>query len=526
METTPPNRSLLICTTKRSGSSYFCERLERAGCFGRPNEWISAPMLEGRRIAVGLPPETNPVELLLGLAREEVARSGLFASKVLHNDLLDLHGRITASAGPRPSLRDSRATVLDRLGELRLVYLTRRDKAAQAVSHYRADVSGYYHYFGHRPQYELASIAYDFTEILKRWQLRDEQEAEWEALLAESGLPVLRIIFEEFLEDEHGWLERVAAFAGVRFEGIIAEPGFGLRKMGDETARAMASRFEDEHSAFRVQYPERPYPVEPDDAQARLECGESIITRAPFEDFELRMAVTHRGQQEWVTPGLGDWRYWIFLRGRWLDARGGEVVGLPIPEKTLPARVAPGERVELDLSVLAPSEVGDYCLEVDLMQARVRWFGDNGGSEPVRLVVRCRTDGRPRTVEAFVECGARMLDGGRWSPWFGTFWSGDYPYILHDSHGWLYCDGVGRAGHDYRFFDSVLGWWRSDPDTYPGVELAGSGRCLRPVAEGGVGGLRRFQDAITGEVVEVPRSERLPEESIPAWSVGPPGDPP
>lgn len=44
----------------------------------------------------------------------------------------------------------------------------------------------------------------------------------------------------------------------------------------------------------------------------------------------------------------------------------------------LPATLAPGERVDVELTVHAPTEPGPHLLEIDLVQERVCWFAERG----------------------------------------------------------------------------------------------------------------------------------------------------
>jgi len=53
----------------------------------------------------------------------------------------------------------------------------------------------------------------------------------------------------------------------------------------------------------------------------------------------------------------------------------------------LPATVDPGATVEVALKVQAPSEPGDYVLELDLVQEHVCWFSEKG-STPARVAIR------------------------------------------------------------------------------------------------------------------------------------------
>jgi lysophospholipase L1-like esterase len=49
--------------------------------------------------------------------------------------------------------------------------------------------------------------------------------------------------------------------------------------------------------------------------------------------------------------------------------------------------------------------------------------------------------------------------------WFGLFSVESFPWIVHETHGWLFCDGYGDA--PLRFWDSVHGYMTTTPESYP-----------------------------------------------------------
>lgn len=49
--------------------------------------------------------------------------------------------------------------------------------------------------------------------------------------------------------------------------------------------------------------------------------------------------------------------------------------------------------------------------------------------------------------------------------WLGNLRKDLFPWINHEEHGWLYCDGIGK--NRIRFWDSHLGWLNTTPNLYP-----------------------------------------------------------
>ena len=86
------------------------------------------------------------------------------------------------------------------------------------------------------------------------------------------------------------------------------------------------------------------------------------------------------------------------------------------------------------------------------------------------------------------------------SPWFGVLAIDQYPWINHQEHGWLYCDGYGVT--QIRFWDSNLGWIRTSPETYPLFVREANQHVLR--YEIGSTQPRRFFDENEQQWLEIP----------------------
>jgi SAM-dependent methyltransferase len=132
--------------------------------------------------------------------------------------------------------------------------------------------------------------------------------------------------------------------------------------------------------------------IEPLDRELELEAG---------GDATVRARVRNAGDAPW--PALMGGRP-VHLGNHWLD-RAGTLLRLDDGRVPLPHDVAPGQEVELELSVTAPVEPGDYLLELDLVQEGVAWFSQR------RRLSRRRS--RPARVPVrVVESGAAASDGG------------------------------------------------------------------------------------------------------------------
>lgn len=126
--------------------------------------------------------------------------------------------------------------------------------------------------------------------------------------------------------------------------------------------------------------PARPAPLEPEAMRARIR----IVTAPPElgvgQFARLTAEVTNSGARPWPVDRL------IRLGNHWLA--GTEAARWNDGRTDLPCEVAPGQSVEMGLTICAPDEPGKYTLTFDLVQETVAWWaehGSEGASLPITV---------------------------------------------------------------------------------------------------------------------------------------------
>jgi hypothetical protein len=112
-------------------------------------------------------------------------------------------------------------------------------------------------------------------------------------------------------------------------------------------------------------------------APPSLRAGEKVV---------LQFRVKNLGDSTWPAVGNKEGRFQVNIGNRWLKTATNDVNGLD-GRTGMPADLLPGAEVELALAVTAPSEPGDYALEIDMVHEGVTWFYERG-AKPLRLNVR------------------------------------------------------------------------------------------------------------------------------------------
>jgi hypothetical protein len=104
------------------------------------------------------------------------------------------------------------------------------------------------------------------------------------------------------------------------------------------------------------------------------------------ERHALYVFVRNAGGAKWPSLGGAGQNFRLFLGNHWLGPDGRVLIN-DDGRSSFPYDLAPGDGVELLLTVTAPRAAGEYTLEVDVLQEGVSWFGLRG-SGTLRLRVR------------------------------------------------------------------------------------------------------------------------------------------
>jgi LPS sulfotransferase NodH len=226
--------SYLVCATQRSGSTLLCELLKGTDVAGVPDEYFEVLRATGlprqareyfeapqvAHVADALPPlERGHLETpgdfegwFSYVVQRGTTANGVFGAKMMWNYLDDFRARIAEL----PGLGGLRFTdALDAVfPDLRIIFVRRRDKLAQAVSLWKAIQTQQWRNEaeGERDQrpadYDYEALRF-LVEELHRWDSR------WEDWFSATGRQPIRVIYEEFVGARAATVGRVLDELGI-----------------------------------------------------------------------------------------------------------------------------------------------------------------------------------------------------------------------------------------------------------------------------------------------------------------------
>lgn len=238
-------RSLLLCSSPRSGSTLLADALHRSGRLGCPTEYFD-PTAAFAECAARWG-TTDMASYVAALHRHRVTDGGLLSGKIHWFQLRWLSGELGPVLSVPPPAGDgafaAERTVLDHVFPgARFVRVTRRDRDRQAVSWTIADQLDRWVHDDPRATRTTADFVYSFDAISRFRRRLDEEEACWDALFAALRADVLTVVYEDMLRSYPETVAAVAAHAGVRLApGEVPPPR--LRRQADARSERALARY-------------------------------------------------------------------------------------------------------------------------------------------------------------------------------------------------------------------------------------------------------------------------------------------
>ena len=253
----PPQRSVLLCSARRSGSTLLGEALHATGRLGCPLEYFfpgTRPLVAGRWGTPDLP------GFVRELHRRRTDPGGTLGVKLFWPDLLSLcaetwpgdAGRYQANLEqvPAPEVARVHGDVARLVAELfpnpSIVLLWRRDVLRQAVSDVVAQQTGRWRELpgptGASTGKAAGEPAYDREAIDARLGRVVYEQARWRAFLSWIGLPFAEVAYEDLVRDWDGVLRPLlAGLLGDSFDGTVPAPR--LRRQSDARTERILLRY-------------------------------------------------------------------------------------------------------------------------------------------------------------------------------------------------------------------------------------------------------------------------------------------
>lgn len=207
-----PKTTYVIATNPRTGSWLLADCLDKTGVAGKPGEWFSR--LEEIKIRKAFP-ALNYEEYVKFVCAQSCTTNGVSAIKMHRHDFDILSGKLMEE-------RESMRCVADVLGDAKWIYLTRQDKARQAISYVLARAT--HEWWRTKDQEQcFKDVEYDEYAIRQAEEELEYLDGAWDGWFIRNGIEPLRLVYEHDLEhNETRTTRRVLNELGIYHPAEIA----------------------------------------------------------------------------------------------------------------------------------------------------------------------------------------------------------------------------------------------------------------------------------------------------------------
>jgi len=259
-----------VCSTQRSGSTLLCELLKGTEVAGVPDEYFEAlrstcrprqprqyfesPDVADiaarlRPLEPGRPEQPGDFEgWFRYVIQRGTSRNGVFGAKMMWNYFDDFRARVRELPGLESATFTAALDVI--FPKLRLVFVRRRDKVAQAVSLWRAVQTDQWRTENER-SHGAIPVAYDYRALkylvdeLHRW------DARWEDWFHATGREPIRVIYEEFVGARAATVGRVLDELGIDPPEPEDDKG-PMRRQADDLSEDWVARFREDDASRQL----------------------------------------------------------------------------------------------------------------------------------------------------------------------------------------------------------------------------------------------------------------------------------
>lgn len=484
--------TLIVAATHRSGSYHLCDLLSKFADIPLPEEHFNFDLLYTRS-RLGFSDEA-PVREVMAALREEISSDqGIFTMKAMWGAFSRIFRTLARESDGDPAAWQ--ALPMELFPGARFIFIRRRDKVRQAVSFYKASLTGVWRHESAEKRYPPEFLVYDYLKILKHLRTIEADERGWEAFLTSKGLPYKEVWYEDFVKDRLSGLREICDFLEIppRMDHV---PDVRFVRAPDDINSKWASLYEGHAEAVRLTSQADGLLLEADSA-CRVEfVEEGGSPGLAGEKGLLHFKVTNTGNRPWPVVGVEDGPGWIRLcvqLGK-KDETDSSWVGLY-------CQLGPGESTNVAVPLTFPSAAGRVTGIVHVEQEGV---GPLCPEKTLSFIV-----GETPVVAGLNRHfpGWEPTDVREWKklPGLGKVKVDLFPWIYHPEHGWLFVAKESSQTGGVTIHDKQVGWLQVYPESYPsGIVRVSDWTSLN--YKGMDGEMRVFELPDSGKEIRVPKN--------------------
>jgi trehalose 2-sulfotransferase len=239
-----PSTSYLICSLPRSGSWLLSFGLEDTGLAGHPYPFFCPRVMDYCAATYALPSPPPVRDYIDAVVGQSVTPNGVFGAKIEWFDLENLFALVRDEWGTDPAGRE-RSILADLLGDVRIIYLERRDKVREAVSFCRAlETREWAKPAAGAPARPAGDP--DFKRLDELFDLLVTEDAAWRDFFGRNGFEPLTLVYEEYSASQQSFgaaIGEALSHLGIRAPAGFVPPQPRQQRQSDELSEDIVRRY-------------------------------------------------------------------------------------------------------------------------------------------------------------------------------------------------------------------------------------------------------------------------------------------
>jgi LPS sulfotransferase NodH len=240
-------RAYIVCTSPRAGSTLLCRGLAHCGRAGAPAEFFDhrTEVEAYWRRRYGINPESDYVS---GIVSATSTSNGVFGTKLHWSTVLDMYRALRRSpVSPSETCQSGSLNdlLLQRFSTVRYIWLRRRNKVAQGISHFRASRTSVWELPATSRPHETpspGSVDFDLRAIDNCVEWAHTYDREWEAYFQRRQIAPMQLFYEDLSSAYDLSVRAVLGFLDIADDGL-ADAAPQLKRLADETSVEWEQRY-------------------------------------------------------------------------------------------------------------------------------------------------------------------------------------------------------------------------------------------------------------------------------------------
>lgn len=234
----PPSKTYFICFTVRSGSTLLCQLLAETNLAGKPQEHFHHNLSPDKPQGDVIPDYQAYID---GLFDQWTTPNGIWGAKIGGGQWNNFIRHVKSIDGNQD--KSAHESLHQAFPNLQYIWLTRRNKIRQAVSHWMAITSGRWESYNPatnpEPEYKFEAIDYLAQELLFR-------EAVWADYFAKHKITPHTIVYEDYVRDTDKTVRDIFDFLEIDVPEGFSVPQPRHERLANSLSEEWVQRYREE----------------------------------------------------------------------------------------------------------------------------------------------------------------------------------------------------------------------------------------------------------------------------------------